>query len=279
MNDQLHCDGGGPGSSVFERIDVVRNPVVRRLRDVLRSKAEKPGAIIIDDEENIRQACSRGVSIHSLYLSGNQVVIANRILSDFALDVPCYVLADSVAEHLFGGEKRARVFALGLKPPVHTLAHLVDRSGDLLILDGVRLTGNIGAIIRNAHAFGAAGIILLDSGLVSIYDRRLVRASRGLVFALPIVIASREDTRAFLARHDIPIAILSPAESHSLASVHAVPDRLAIVLGGERRGVSADMEAIASYRYAIPMAEDVESLNVSAAAAIALYERRSMATE
>lgn len=279
MGSQVQSDGGETGWSGFERVDVIQHPVARRLRDVLRSKAEKPGAILIDDEENIRQACHRGISIHSLYVSDKQVAIANRLMNDLALDVPCYLLVDSVADVPFGGEKRARVFALGLKPPVHSLSHLAEKSGDLLILDGVRLTGNIGAIIRNAHAFGAAGVILLDSGLTSIYDRRLVRASRGLVFALPVVIGSRDDTRAFLAKHDIPVAILSPAESDSLDSVHAVSDRLAIVLGGERRGVSAEMVAVASYRYAIPIADDVESLNVSAAAAIALYERRSLVTD
>lgn len=56
-----------------------------------------------------------------------------------------------------------------------------------LDLDGVLIPGNIAAIIRSACAFAAAGLILLDSSLRTIHDRRLIRASRGLSFTIPIL--------------------------------------------------------------------------------------------
>lgn len=153
------------------------------------------------------------------------------------------------------------------------------RPGDVVVLDGVRLVGNIGAVTRSAAAFGAAGVVLVDSGLVSTLDRRLVRASRGLVLALPVVLAGRRETSRALARAGIPVATLSPDAPAPLRAVRDVRRRVALVLGGERRGVDPDRWGRGGLRLTIPMTGDVESLNVSVAAALALYERQAAVAE
>ncbi|GEK79428.1 RNA methyltransferase [Agrococcus baldri] len=188
--------------------------------------------------------------------------------------VPVRRLSDRVAAAVLGCEKRPRVLAVGRRPLPCTLDALARRTGDIVVLDGVRLVGNIGAIIRSASARGAAGVVLVDPGPVAVHDRRVVRASRGLVFALPVVIADRDDLRRFLQSSDIPLVSLTATAAVPLAGLAAVPRRVTLLLGGERRGSSRELEDLAEHRFAVPMASAVESLNVSVVGALALFVRR-----
>lgn len=114
----------------------------------------------------------------------------------------------------------------------------------------------------------------MDSGLPTTLDRRLIRASRGLVFAIPVVLASRREFSEYAHRQRITLASISADAPEPLSAIRAVPSRLALVMGSERRGISDELGTLTAYRYSIPMAPHVESLNVSVAAAIALYERQ-----
>lgn len=258
-----------------QSVDSARHPVARRTADVLRSRSATPNVFIIDDEENIAQAVESGILLDSIHATHSAVRRDPRLLGDVDPAVPRFVISDSVARDLFGDQKQARVFAIARAPRPWTLDELARRPGDIVILDGVQLVGNIGAIARTACALGAAGLILLESGLRTPLDRRLIRASRGLVFATPLVVATRVQCAAFLARERITIAALTADAAQPLHTIRTVEERLALVLGGERHGISADLEAVTDHRYAIPMSSNVESLNVSVAAGIALYEHLS----
>lgn len=257
-------------------IDDPRHPVARRIGDVLRSHSSRPRTFVIDDPENIEQARRSGVEIESLYTTGSGSADAlAQLTEDIGRDVPRYALDEKVAQDLFGGRKQARIFALARAPLPARLRDLAGRPGDLIVLDGVRIPGNIGAIIRTARALDTAGVVLLDSGLRTVLDRRLIRASRGLVLATATVIATHAQWRAFAEREGLSIAALTADAAEPLHRIADVPQHLALVLGGERRGVSPEMEALATHRYAIPMSAGVESLNVSVTAGIALYEHRA----
>lgn len=253
-------------------IDDARHPAVRRVADVLRSRTSKARTILIDDEENIVQAVRAGVEIITLYFSADLFEDASRSrLVRSTADVQ--VLSHEVLRGLFAGEKQSRMFALARAPKTASWRSLSTRQGDLLALDGVRIPGNIGAILRSACAFGIAGVVLLESGLTSIYDRRLIRASRGLVFTIPVMICTHGDLAAFLHTQQIPLAALTADANDSLDAINQVPTRLAILMGSERTGPSDVLAHKAKYRYGVPMMPGVESLNVSVAAGIALHER------
>lgn len=262
------------GVATGQVIDSLRHPVVRRVADVLRSRSARPKVFVIDDGENIQQALRCGVRLDSLYVTEDVERAALPILTAIPYSVPRHVLSSGVVKTLFGVEKAARTFALARRPRQPTLRDLFARPGDIVVLDGVRLVGNIGAITRTACALGAAGLVLVDSGLTTTLDRRLVRASRGLVFAIPVVLARRRELTEHVRRGKLAVATLTADAPDPITAIAAVPERLALVLGGERRGVSNEIDAVTTHRYAIPMTGDVESLNVSVAAGIALYEHR-----
>ncbi|WP_125098933.1 TrmH family RNA methyltransferase [Leucobacter chromiireducens] len=261
-----------------EVIENARHPAVRRVADVLRSRTSRARTILIDDEENIVQAVRAGVQILTLYCSAELYeYTSRRQLVGSATDVR--VLSDEVVRGLFTGEKQSRMFALARAPKAASWRNLSSAHGDLLVLDGVRIPGNIGAILRSACAFGSAGVVLLESGLTSIYDRRLIRASRGLVFTIPVLTSTRDDLAEFLQAERIPLAALTADATDSLEAINQVPARVAILMGSERTGPSDALHAQATYRYGVPMMPGVESLNVSVAAGIALHERHRRSGE
>jgi TrmH family RNA methyltransferase len=248
------------------------HPAVARARDALRAGPGHP-LFLIDDEENVLEAARAGVSLEGLFVSGPDEPSADlsRLADHERLSM--HVLAPPVAKALFRTEKRSRVFALARAPRASTLDDFSGRAGDIVVLDGVRLAGNIGAIVRSASALGAAGLVLLNSGLDSALDRRIVRASRGLVFSTPVVLSHNSELAYYLERRGIPLVGLMPDAPSPLTSIAHAPRPVAILMGSERHGPSGAMAARVERNYSIPMGPQVESLNVSVATALALYER------
>ncbi|MDR6866993.1 TrmH family RNA methyltransferase [Microbacterium resistens] len=257
-------------------IDSVRHPAVRRVADVLRTVSAHPRTLLIDDEENIEQAIAAGVSIDALYATPGMADVAEQLRE--RAGAALHIVADDVTKALFKAEKRTRVFALAKAPRPAAWQDVAARRGDIVVLDGVRIAGNIGAIIRSACAFDAAGVVLLDSGLTTAFDRRLIRASRGLTFAIPLLLATGAELAAFLREQGIPLASLAADADSPLRTIGEVDGRLAILMGSERTGASEELDGMAGRRYSVPMMPGVESLNVSVAAGIALYERRRLSS-
>ena len=255
------------------QISDAKHPVARRIADVLKSSSAKPRTFIIDDEENIEQAIRAGITFDSVYVTTTDPDNAEWPLPE--ADAARYTLTPAVAQDLFGREKRTRLFALAHAPKPTYVKHLAGLEGDIIVLDGVKLVGNIGAITRTACALGAAGVVLLDSGLNNTLDRRLIRASRGLIFATPVISTTREEFLKFIRKEGIGVAALAADAPEELSAIRSVKERLALVFGGEREGVTDTLTDLATHRYSIPMHDAVESLNVSVTAGIALYLRQS----
>ena len=141
----------------------------------------------------------------------------------------------------------------------------------VLVLDAVQDPGNVGTIVRTAAALGATATIALP-GTVDLWNPKVIRGSMGAQFVHPVFHASGAELSSFLDRARIELwcadAGGDPINSES------VPDRLAIALGNEGSGLSADVRAAAKRFVSLPIANNVESLNVSVAAGIILYQLR-----
>lgn len=142
-------------------------------------------------------------------------------------------------------------------------------TGRFLVLDQVQDPGNVGTIIRTAHALGAAGVILLPGSALPTHPK-VLRAAMGSTFRVPVVRVSAEEVLAWLIRHHVEIWVADRAGE----SVQGVPtaELLALVVGNEGAGVSEAWRQAAVRTVSVPMQSEVESLNAAAAAAILLYE-------
>ena len=153
----------------------------------------------------------------------------------------------------------------------YELSHLEPRqNGTLLILDGLQIPGNIGTVIRCADGAGTHGIIITRSRQ-RLTHPKLVRASMGSLFALPIIESDVETTYAWLKRHGYQVVTTSPQARVSFRQAH-YSARTAIVMGNEREGVSEAWFARHDLSVSIPMRGRADSLNVGNAAVLMLYE-------
>jgi TrmH family RNA methyltransferase len=135
--------------------------------------------------------------------------------------------------------------------------------------DRLRDPANVGAIIRTAAALNLTGV-WLSPGSADPFGPKVVRATAGAVLTIPILGGS--ETRVF-GDHQCRIysAAVPSEDTVSLRSIRTIPPRLIIALGNEGEGLAKDILDRSSVKLAIPLARDVESLNVAATAAIAAF--------
>ncbi|HUC32292.1 MAG TPA: TrmH family RNA methyltransferase [Ilumatobacteraceae bacterium] len=166
------------------------------------------------------------------------------------------------------------VVALFERPPRTSPDELAARSTRLVLVEAVDNPANVGSIVRNASALGWQGLILDDTS-VDPLARRALRVSMGHALRLP---HARTDDLAGIAtslRDDgWVVCALTPADDAVDLDDVDVADRVALVVGSERSGLSAALLAAATLRVRIPMQGRVDSLNAAAATAVACWHLR-----
>ncbi len=156
-----------------------------------------------------------------------------------------------------------------IRPPVWGLADIRLGHGPVLIVDGVQDPGNLGTLLRTAYALGAGGAILLK-GTADSSNPKTLRAAVGASFQLPAAPAQLDELKGWARRQGATIWATA-TEGIPLHRCQP-PDRLSLVVGSEAAGVSEGVLQLAADRVAIPLVRGAESLNVSVALGIVLYE-------
>ncbi len=141
----------------------------------------------------------------------------------------------------------------------------------VLVLDGITTPANVGMILRTATAAGVGGIVVPRRGVAAL-DPLVVKASAGVAFRAPVLrCGSAAEAVGMLADAGYGVYALGASTSGSLFDTD-LPNRAAFVLGGETAGVSEEVRSQVTGWLSIPMPGEVESLNVSAAAAVLCFE-------
>ncbi len=143
--------------------------------------------------------------------------------------------------------------------------------GTSVICDNIRDPGNMGTIIRTAHAAGALGVVV-GTGCVDPFGEKAVRASMGSVFAVKIVRIKNINELLTLRENHVKIIAGDVGEGAVSLYEADLTGRAAVIVGNEAGGISAEFLGICDKRVKIPMPGGAESLNVSAACAVILYE-------
>ncbi|OZM70570.1 rRNA methyltransferase [Amycolatopsis antarctica] len=202
-----------------------------------------------------------------------------RRIADLAADlagteVPAYVTSAETMAEVVGFHLNRGVLAVADKAPQPDAAELADRARVLAVLEGVGDHENLGSIFRNAAALGIDGV-LLGPGCADPLYRRSVRVSMGNVLRVPFgLLQPWPSGLEWLRDKGFRVAALTPrAEAVSLRAFgSAGAGKVAVLLGSEGPGLSAEALAAAGDAVRIDMADGVDSLNVATAAAVAFYE-------
>lgn len=140
----------------------------------------------------------------------------------------------------------------------------------VLLLSDIQDPGNLGTIIRSSVAFNIDTVIL-SLNTVNLYNPKVIRATEGNIFHINIIRRNLKDVIIDLKSKDYDIVTTDVREGTELKDIK-VNDKFALIMGNEGKGVSSDIAFLSNKKLNISMSKSVESLNVSVATSIILYE-------
>lgn len=257
-----------------EMITSLQNPRIKNVMRLSRAGGRRGRDMIaIEGCREIRMALGAGVAITELYAVGGNGLNPEAEALARSMTAACRIVpvARYVFEKMAYRDNTDGLLALAV-PPRRTLGEL--RLGPnplLVVLESPEKPGNIGAILRTADAAGADAVIVCDEK-TDLYNPNVIRASLGCVFTLQTAACALEDAIAFLKRGGIQPYAASPAALQPYYDAEFEKPS-AIVLGSETDGLSRIwLEQAAPVT--IPMSGKADSLNLSAAAAILIFEAK-----
>lgn len=248
------------------------------LRDhAARQRREQPGgdahgSFIAEGDLVIERAVEHGYQLRSVLIGARRTKPVPASWNTGAV----YRASDSVLTEITGRPELRDPIAQFDRPPATDVEGLLQSSTRFAVLENINNPNNMGVIMRNAAALGIDAVLLDPTCSDPLY-RRAIRSSMGQVFAIPHArISSLDESLELLHSHNIMTVALTPSGNTELAEVDVEPGRkVAVLLGAEGPGLTEASIAAAQVQARITMSNDVDSLNVANAAAIAFYALRS----
>lgn len=241
----------------------------------LRNKIEPDkGVFIAESPKVIRVALDAGHEPVALlcerkHIGGDAADIIAR-----CGDIPMYTGERQLLAALTGYVLTRGVLCAMRRPPVPAMDDVCRGARRIAVIDGVVDTTNIGAIFRSAAALGIDAVLLTRNSCDPL-NRRAVRVSMGSVFLVPWTwLDSPISSLGTFGFRTAAMALTDKSIPLDAPELAAEP-RLAIVMGTEGDGLPQDTIAGADYVVRIPMAHNVDSLNVAAASAVAFWQLRT----
>jgi tRNA G18 (ribose-2'-O)-methylase SpoU len=232
------------------------------------------GIFTLEGRLSVEALLASDYQVRSLLVAEEHVA---RIAGQLATDAPIFALPAAAMTKVTGVHFHRGVLAVAERPELPPVDAVVAGARRLLVLEAVNDHENIGALFRNAAAFGVDAVVLDPTSADPLY-RRATRVSLGHVLRVPFARVPEDGWPAWLGTLPdlgITAVALTPApDAEPLARlVEDAPERVALLVGAEGPGLSTAALAVAR-RVRIPQASGVDSVNVATAAAIALFALR-----
>ena len=228
---------------------------------------------LIESEMVLRRAVKAEVELHSVLITPAKYDRLSGILN-YLEGVPIYLAPLDVIKKIAGFDVHRGVLAAGYRPKLENLkAELcLDRikvPNRLLLVEGVTNIDNIGGLFRTAAALGWEGVFLNKDSGDPLY-RKSIRVSMGHVFSVTWGISS--DWGVFIKKlKENNYEIIGSEITTNSVLPRKRNSKIALIVGSEGQGVSSDTLNVCDQLVAIPMAKEVDSLNVVVASAIIMY--------
>lgn len=188
-------------------------------------------------------------------------------------NVKRYLVNDAIINKIATTKNPQNILGI-VKMLDHNITNLVpiikENKTKLIMLDDVNDPGNLGTIIRTAASLGYDGIIM-SPNTVDLYNEKVIRSTQGVMFKIPIIKANLQEVIKLLKKEKV--FCIGTALTNAKDVKHITKkDKFAICLGNEAKGISKEVLDNMDENVRIAMNNDVESLNVSIAAGIIMYE-------
>lgn len=255
-----------------DRISSKQNPKIKHVLELQKPSARNAfQQFVVEGEKEIEKMFSSNFEAEDVFYC--QEIASEELLNKFRIQTPkakWFPITKMVFEKLAYRENSTGIVVVGRKN-AHKLQNLRLRENALvLVLEAIEKPGNLGAIYRTADAAGIDAIVLANP-LGDLYNPNAIRSSLGCVFTIPTAIASTTETVLWLKAQNFQIlsTYLEASIPYHLADFNKPT---AIVMGTEATGISQEWIEASDQNIIIPMQGFADSLNVSTATAIVLFE-------
>ncbi|MCR5784869.1 MAG: RNA methyltransferase [Eubacterium sp.] len=228
------------------------------------------GLFICESQRVIERALLAGYEPVSFFVEKQKADEVKALIGE--RDIPVFTAEYEVMKNLTGYSLTGGVLCAMRRMPLKSVREFIFDKKKIVILDDIENPTNVGAIFRSAAAIGADGVILTEGSADPLY-RRATRVSMGSVFLVEWTYMKREsiDEIKRAGFNIFSLALSEKAEYLGEKSYRDI-DKKAVVLGNEDRGISDEILAVSDNTVMIPMKNNVDSLNVAAASAVAFWE-------
>ncbi|MGE0175178.1 MAG: TrmH family RNA methyltransferase [Oligoflexales bacterium] len=234
-----------------------------------RSARSKSNTFVVEGAREISQAIDHGYKATSCFygesLSSQAQAALEKILA--LKTVPSYPVSKLVFPKL-----AVRENSDGLVVLFETKSARLSDIQDLrlvVVVESIEKPGNLGALLRSCDGAGVGGILILNN--YDVYNPNVIRSSLGSVFSLPIVQVTKDELKRFLGDNKITMIGLTPEVDDSYFEVK-FDKNCAVLLGEEAAGMTESAKELCDKLVKIPMQGAMDSLNLSVAGSVVVFE-------
>ena len=251
-----------------------QNPLVARFRTAARG--DVGGVMLLDGAHLVGDAIAAKVTFHLAAVtpaSSDESDIRALVDALGRSGVEVITVSSSVMDAVSPVKTPSGIVALAERPVAEADGLYAGPAALVVAAVDVQDPGNVGAIVRVAEAAGATGFVAAG-GSANPFGWKALRGSMGSALRLPIAgETDADDAVADARRHGCRVIAAVPREGRSLFDVD-LSGPIAVLIGGEGRGLARELADAADERVTIPMQAPVESLNAAVTAALLVYEAR-----
>jgi len=260
-----------PSPEIITSLQNSRIKLLVKLRD--RRPRDAARVFLVEGYRQIRRALEKAVPLKELYFCRDCFLGTNEdaLLEEArTAGVELIELSRAPFEKIAYRERPDGLLAVAPQWRRRLSDLQLGESPFVLVVEGIEKPGNLGTILRSADAAGCDAVIVCDP-VTDIFNPNVVRASTGVLFSVPLVVAESREVAAWLRAKGIRTAATTP-HSEQLYSEADLRGPLALIMGSEQYGLSDFWLQESNLTLRIPMAGQADSLNVAMATIITLFE-------
>ncbi len=255
----------------MKEITSIQNPFIKNLLKLQEKARErkKQGLFLIEGKREIELAKKGGYEITSLLFLANEK--NDSFFSNF-IDAEQVLISQEIYDKLAYRNTTEGILAIAKTKSLSVSELNLSKNPLILVAESIEKPGNIGALLRTADAANIDAVLIANP-TTDLYNPNCIRSSVGGVFTNQIAVATSQEIIAFLKEKNISIyaATLQNSNEYHLEN-YTTPT--AIVVGAEDTGLTEIWRTNATQNINIPMNGKIDSMNVSVAAAIILFEAK-----
>jgi TrmH family RNA methyltransferase len=260
--------------AIMKEITSIQNSYIKDLLKLQEKSRErkKTGLFIIEGKREVSLAIAANYKFDTiLYLEG--LISEQEVLHLFNDNVNRIQISKEVYQKLAYRDSTEGIIAVTKSKNFSLESVKFEKENPLiLVAEGVEKPGNIGALLRTADAANIDAVLIANPKS-DLYNSNIIRASIGCVFTNQIAVGTSEEIIAFLLEKNIKIYVTTLQNSNEYHK-ESYTEASAIVVGTEATGVTEVFRENATQNINIPMQGQIDSMNVSVAAAIVLFEAK-----